>query len=309
MLYAPDNDRWILGAQKASLGCPGKASRRTPTEWTLLVADQLDYSAVLQYWDAAASSAAAASYMAHEQGLPQSCVEHRFARERTVVEPWLEGLTSSSSMLDVGCGAGAWTMLFAQRCRHVVGIDVSPKMLAGARTQLEGVQNVELIEGDALEAPIDGPFDGAFVGGVLMYLNRKDAVSLLKRLRERVPAGPIVLRESTVRRGVEVKNLDYHVVYRSPAEYSEIASEAGLTVTAVKRNRGYADMEIAVEMVNLARRIPALGRRDPAFVGRPVWRVLRGTAPISLGLLPRAVEALGIRWPHLTNHFMLLHSE
>jgi SAM-dependent methyltransferase len=212
-------------------------------------------------------------------------------------------------MLDVGCGAGAWTMLFAQQCRHVVGIDLSPNMLAAARGNLGAVENVELIEGDALEVPIEGSFDGAFIGGVLMYLNRQDAVRLLKRLGGVVPAGPIVLRESTVRRGVEVKNLDYHVVYRSPTEYAEIAAEAGLTVTAVERNRGYADMEVAVEMVNLARRIPVFARRDPAFVGRPLWRALRWTAPISLGVLPRSVEALGIRWPHLTNHFMLLHSE
>jgi SAM-dependent methyltransferase len=284
------------------------ALHRTPTG-SSLVADQLDYSAVRQYWDTAASSAAAASYMAHEQGLPESCVLHRLALERAVVEPWLDSLTRSSSMLDVGCGAGAWTLLFAQRYRRVVGIDVSPKMLAAARINLGGVENVELIAGDALGAPIEGPLDGAFVGGVLMYLNRKDAVSLLTRLRKLVRDGPIVLRESTVRRGVEVKNLDYHVVYRSPSEYAEIAAEAGLTVTAVERNQGYADMEIAVEMVNLARRIPAFGRRDPAFVGRPLWSVLRRTAPISLGLLPRSVEALGIRWPHLTNHFMLLRSE
>ncbi len=273
------------------------------------MADELDYSAVRQYWDAAASSAAAASYMAHEQGLPESCVRHRFARERAVVEPWLGGLTSSSSMLDVGCGAGAWTLLFAQRYRRVVGIDISPNMLAAARINLGGVENVELIVGDALGAPIEGPLDGVFVGGVLMYLNRSDAVRLLTRLRTLVPDGPIVLRESTVRTGVEVRNLDYHVVYRSPTEYAEIAAEAGLTVTAVERNRGYADMEVAVEMVNLARRIPAFGRRDPAFVGRPLWRALRWTAPLSLGLIPRSLGALGIRWPHLTNHFMLLHSK
>jgi SAM-dependent methyltransferase len=273
------------------------------------VAKQLDYLAVRQYWDEAASSAAAASYMAHEQGLPQSCVEHRFARERTIVEPWLDGLTNSSSILDVGCGAGAWTVLFAQDFRRVVGIDVSPNMLAAARKNLGDVDNVELIEGDALEVPLEGPFDGAFVGGVLMYLNREDAVLLLKRLRGLVPAGPIILRESTVRKGVEVKNLDYHVVYRSPTEYTEIAAEAGLKVTAVERNLGYADMEIAVEMVNLTRRIPMLGRRDPTFVGKPLWKALRWTAPISLGLFPRAVEALGLRWPHLTNHFILLDSE
>jgi ubiquinone/menaquinone biosynthesis C-methylase UbiE len=273
------------------------------------VADQLDYSAVRRYWDAAASDAAAASYMAHEQGLPQSCVRHRFSSERAIVDPWFEGLTSTSSLLDVGCGAGAWTTLFARRCRRVVGIDVSSEMLAAARAQLKDLGNVELIEGDALEVPLEGPFDGAFVGGVLMYMNRDDAVRLLARLRVLVPAGPIVLRESTVRSGVEVKNADYQVVYRSPSEYAAIAEDAGLRVKAVERNRGYADMEVAVEIVNLLRRIPAVGRRQPALVGRPLWHALRLTAPISLRLVPLAIEAAGINWPHLTNHFMSLEVE
>jgi ubiquinone/menaquinone biosynthesis C-methylase UbiE len=247
--------------------------------------------------------------MAHEQGLPLSCVRHRFARERAIVDPWFESLPSGSSFLDVGCGAGAWTTLFARRCRRVVGIDVSSKMLAAAGAQLEGLENVELIEGDALEVPLDGPFDGAFVGGVLMYMNRDDAVRLLARLRVLVPAGPIVLRESTVRSGVEVKNADYQVVYRSPSEYAAIAEDAGLRVKAVERNSGYADMEVAVEIVNLLRRIPAVGRRQPALVGRPLWHALRLTAPISLRLVPRAIEAAGINWPHLTNHFMSLEVE
>ena len=272
------------------------------------MASELDYSAVRRYWDSAASNAAAASYMAHEQGLPQSCVRHRFASERAIVDPWFEGLTSASSLLDVGCGAGAWTTLFARRCRRVVGIDLSSKMLAAAAAQLGGLGNVELIEGDALEVPLEGPFDGAFVGGVLMYMNRDDAVRLLARLRALVPTGPIVLRESTVRSGVEVKNADYQVVYRSPSEYGAIAKDAGLRVKAVERNRGYADMEVTVEIVNLIRRIPALGRRQPGLVGRPLWHAMRMTSPISLRLVPRAIEAAGLDWPHLTNHFMSLEA-
>jgi len=272
------------------------------------VAEQLDYAAVQSFWDAAATNAVAASYMAHEQGLPQSCVQHRFDGERTVLDSWFDSLTGDSSILDIGCGAGAWTMLFAQRHRRVVGIDMSPNMLAAARTQLGDTRNVELIEGNALLAPIEGTFDGAFVGGMLMYLNRGDAIRLLKRLRLLVPTGPIVLRETTVRRKVEVKNADYHVVYRTPADYEEMAAEAGLTVEAIKRNSGYADMEVAVELVNLARRIPVFGRRDPEFVGRPLWGALAMTKPITLRLLPRAIEAVGISWPHLTNHFMLLRN-
>lgn len=268
--------------------------------------EQVDYSAVREFWDTAATDAAAASYMAHEQGLPQSCVEHRFARERTVVESWFDGLASDSSVLDVGCGAGAWTTLFSQRYQRVVGVDMSPNMLAAARANLGGATNVELIEGNALLVPIEGSFDAAFVGGMLMYLNRADAVALLKRLRLLVPKGPIVLRETTVRSVSEVRNAEYHVIYRTPTEIKEMAAEAGSAVKTVERNRGYADMEVAVELVNTARRLPALARRDPELVGKPMWRALAMTKPITLGLVPRAVEAAGIAWPHLTNHFMLL---
>lgn len=268
--------------------------------------ERLDYEAVRRYWDRTAGTAAAASYMAHEQGLPQACVDDRFALEREVVERWFASLGPESAVLDLGSGSGAWTALFAQRYRRVVAIEQSAAMVADARERLRGTTNVELIEGDCLEVDIEGRFDGAFFGGMLMYLNRDDAVRLLARAAELVPDGPIVLRESGARARVEVRTGDYHVAYRSPAEYAAIAADAGLRVRAVERNRGYARMEVAVEVVNLVRRLPALKRRDPAFAGGPIWRALSATAPLTLELLPRAIRAAGIDWPHLTNHFLLL---
>ncbi len=268
--------------------------------------ERLDYEAVRRFWDRSAGTAAAASYMAHEQGLPQSCVDDRFALEREVVERWFADLGPESSVLDVGCGSGAWTALFAQRYGRVVGIEQSARMVADARERLQGETNVELIEGDCLQVPIEGRFQGAFFGGLLMYLNRDDAVRLLTRVAELVPDGRIILRESGARRRVEVKTGEYHVAYRSPDEYAAIAAEAGLSVRAVERNRGYARMEVAVEAVNFVRRLPLLKRRDPALVGVPIWRALSLTAPLSLELVPRGVRALGIDWPHLTNNFILL---
>ena len=179
-------------------------------------------------------------------------------------------------------------------------------MVADARERLRDMTNVELIEGDCLKAPIEGKFQGAFFGGMLMYLNRDDAVKLLTRVAKLVPDGRIILRESGGRSRVEMKTGDYHVAYRSPEEYAAIAAEAGLRVRAVKRNRGYARMEVAVEVVNLVRRLPMLKRRDPALVGGPVWRALRLTSPLSLELLPRAIQVAGIGWPHLSNNFILL---
>ena len=98
------------------------------------------------------------------------------------------------------------------------------------------------------------------------------------------------------------------MVYRSLREYEAVVAEAGLHVVAVERNRGYAHMEIAVALVNVARRLPPLARRDAAAVGVPLWRFLRATAPVTLELVPRTIVALGLDWPHLTNHFLLLEA-
>jgi SAM-dependent methyltransferase len=268
----------------------------------------LDYEVVRAYWEKAAHDAESASYMAHEQGLPRGCIEHRFALERAVVDRWFAGLGPAASVLDIGCGDGAWTEVFAQRYGRVVGVDASAGMLAAARRRLAGLGNVELVRGDALTVALDGEFQGVLLGGLLMYLDRADAVALLVRLAQLAPGGRIILRESGVRSGVEVHTGTYQVVYRSLQEYDAVAAEASLRVVAVERNRGYAHMEIAVALVNLARRLPPLARRDAVAVGGPLWRLLRATAPVSLELVPRVIGAAGLDWPHLTNHFLLLEA-
>jgi SAM-dependent methyltransferase len=267
---------------------------------------RLDYKLVRSYWEEAAHEAESASYMAHDQGLPRGCIEHRFALERAVVDRWFAGLGPTASVLDVGCGAGAWTELFAQRYGRVVGVDASAGMLAAARRRLAGQGNVELLRGDALTVALNGEFQGVLLGGLLMYLDRADAVALLVRLGRLAPRGRIILRESGIRSGIEVQTGTYQVVYRSLREYEAMAAEAALRVVAVERNRGYAHMEVTVALVNLARRLPPFARSDAAAVGGPLWRLLRATAPVALELIPRAIEAAGLDWPHLTNHFLLL---
>lgn len=271
--------------------------------------DNLDYHAVRAYWEAAAEDAESASYMAHDQGLPPDCIEHRFALEQAVIARWFAALGPTAAVLDIGCGAGAWTALFAQQYGRVVGVDASAGMLAAARRRLAGYGNVELVNGDALTAPLDGEFDGVLLGGLLMYLDRADAATLLGRLGRLAPNGRIILRESGVRSGVDVRTGDYQVVYRSVEEYRAIADDAGLSVVEVEHNRGYAHMEIAITLTEMLRRLPPLARREASAIGGPLWGVLRATAPISLELVPRALEAVGVKWPQLINSFLLLERD
>jgi 16S rRNA (adenine1518-N6/adenine1519-N6)-dimethyltransferase len=67
-------------------------------------------------------------------------------------------LSRDDIVLEAGAGFGFLTRLLAERCRKVVAFEVDPKLVQALRKQLAGLENVELVEGDILEAKIP-PFD------------------------------------------------------------------------------------------------------------------------------------------------------
>jgi 16S rRNA (adenine1518-N6/adenine1519-N6)-dimethyltransferase len=63
-------------------------------------------------------------------------------------------LSREDVVLEAGAGFGFLTRLLAERCRKVVAFEVDPKLVQALRKQLAGLENVELVEGDILEAKI-----------------------------------------------------------------------------------------------------------------------------------------------------------
>ncbi len=59
-------------------------------------------------------------------------------------------LTKDMTVLDIGCGAGVYTLALAEKVGKAVGFDLSPKMIqyAKERAQKTGAANVEFIAGD-----------------------------------------------------------------------------------------------------------------------------------------------------------------
>ena len=59
-------------------------------------------------------------------------------------------ITQDMSVLDVGCGAGAYSITLAGRAGQVVGVDFSPKMIAAAQSSAarEGIENVSFLQRD-----------------------------------------------------------------------------------------------------------------------------------------------------------------
>ncbi len=271
---------------------------------------RIDYTAVRRYFQAAGNNAAAtASYMAHEQNLPENSVRYRMRKEIATIADWLDAVPRAGRVLDLGCGAGTWTKIFADRYDRVVGIEQSPSMLAAARTRLAPFPSATIVEGDVRKDLPSGPFDLIFLGGLCMYLNDPDAVAILRSLKARLASGAsIVLRETTVAQGELTPRGDYQAVYRSVSIYKDLFREVGFPTFECRRNYAYTSMEVAVELVETRRKNLRFLPAQSPFLGAFTWYSLRAIAPLTFWLLPRVLSRLQIDWPRLQNHFFRLRA-
>lgn len=78
----------------------------------------------------------------------------------------LAGETSQMTVLDVGCGAGGYSIALAPYVERVVGCDLSPKMIEAARSRAQacGVDNVLFICADFAMCTFDTVRDEIFNG-------------------------------------------------------------------------------------------------------------------------------------------------
>ena len=271
---------------------------------------RIDYTVVRRYFQAAGSNAAAtASYMAHEQNLPENSVRYRLRKEIETIDDWLEAVPRAGRVLDLGCGAGTWTKIFSDRYDSVVGIEQSSSMAGAARTLLAPFPNATIVEGDVREDLPAGPFDLIFLGGLCMYLNDSDAVAILRSLKDRLAsAASIILRETTVPQGKVTPRGDYQAVYRNVSLYQDLFREAGFPTSEFRRNYAYTSMEVAVELVETRRKNLRFLPAQSPFLGALTWYSLRAIAPLTFSLLPRVLSRLQVKWPRLQNHFFRLRS-
>ena len=270
---------------------------------------QIDDAAVKRYFGGArGGTAATVSMMTHEHNLPASAARYRLHKEIRTTSDWLNAVHESGRVLDVGCGAGTWTEIFAKRYKTVIGIEQSSLMLKAARERVAHLSNAKILEGDGRHDLPEGSFDMIFLGGLCMYLNDHDVIELLRTLKSHlIEGGSIILRESTIHQGVFLSQGEYQAVYRNVNLYRQLFDSAGSFRVEVRRNYGYTNLVTAEELVNLRRKWLSFLPKDSTMLGSLTWWALRGTAPISFWALPQILSQLGIPWPKLQNHFFRLH--
>lgn len=81
--------------------------------------------------------------------------EDEFLKTLTEIYP----ITSDTTILDIGCGAGRYAIALAKIAKKVVGVDFSGKMIEYAEEGAEsaGVSNAEFVKYDWTEGSVDDP--------------------------------------------------------------------------------------------------------------------------------------------------------
>ena len=125
-----------------------------------------------------------------------------------VANPWSMGrLSPGERVLDLGSGAGTDSLVAAQMVGghgHVTGIDMTPEMLAKARSAAATMEvaNVEFVEGEVERLPFaDASFDVVVSNGVIDLVPDKDAV-FGELYRVLAPGGRMQIADVTIQNPV-----------------------------------------------------------------------------------------------------------
>lgn len=266
---------------------------------------QLNYDMVSRYWSAATPSILG-PYMMDGFGFPSSAGRFRFQSERRIVDRLIDDVVAHDCALDLGSGIGFWAEYFAERFTRVVAVEASVPLFESLKERCATSANVETILGDVMEFQPDDQYDLVFLGGMLMYLNEDDIVSLFQKVIASLQAGGMVVcRESTVRQGTTTREGDYQAVYRSVADYQRIFATCGLSIRKVQINAPYVVMQMGCEIIKKWKSVLPARLQCIPIVGRLVYGLLRLGYP----WITRVPESWGFEFPKLTNHFFVLYSE
>ena len=126
--------------------------------------------------------------------------------------------------------------MLEQGASRYVDVDLSDTMLDLARERLARfAEKVELVQGDFLETPIDGPFDVVMALGYFDYI--EDAPRHLRRMRELCKGSAVASFPRWTWTKGPIRKLRYEVINNCPIyDYTgdglrRMFAEAGFTAT------------------------------------------------------------------------------
>jgi len=180
------------------------------------------------------------------------------------------GEEEAALLVDLGTGTGRMLELFADRCAHGIGVDMSHEMLQLARANLEraGCRHCQVRQGDIFNLPYDNGFcDGVIVHQVLHYLpDAGAAVQEVARILK--PGGRVLIADFAPH---ELEFLREEHAHR----------RLGISSEQVERWAGDAGLDIVSQ-----RHLKPAGGADEGSLTVTIW-LARAPAPARKGTSAR----------------------
>ena len=236
-------------------------------------------------------------------GFPPAAGRFRFKAERDIVRRLVQALDRTGTVLDLGSGIGFWADEFARRFAKVVAVEASTTLCGALRARCAAQPHVRVVHGDALSFEPDDRYELVFLGGMLMYLNDREVIALLRKIVPALtPGGMILCRETTVREGVVTRTGEYQATYRSLAVYRRLFADCRLSVVHTELNVPYVLLQMGCELIKKWHAVAPRPLHGLDSLGRLVYWGLRLGNP----WITRAPDALRFQSPQWLNHFIVL---
>ncbi len=170
---------------------------------------------------------------------------------------------NGKTLLDLGCGTGRLTFVFAKKCKKVVGVDFATEMIKQAKLykNKNAAVNTEFYVSELQKYKTEEKFDIIYLGGVLMCINDTDVVEILNNIKNYLKPNGIVINRDTVsltdrrKHAKEFHDRTDFTFYRTITEVKEIFNQKYETFY-------YSETYPIVIALNLYKRLPDKLRRN-----------------------------------------------
>lgn len=157
------------------------------------------------------------------------------ARSRRALQRWtIDRLRADRPRyrvgVDLGCGNGEWTELFAPLCDELHACDVSPDFVAQTRARTAWHRAMSVEVSDLRRFPIPEGADFIYVGAALMYLPDREVAEVLARIAANAaPGAHVMIRDyCTFNLGLRTEYAGRHSIHRPASHLAELAASVGL---------------------------------------------------------------------------------
>src|SRR3989338_793385 len=118
------------------------------------------------FWDNAASR------YKYNQWEKSIVAEYDYASTKEILLEFLEP-NKTDYILEIGCGPGKWTNIISDKCKNIIGIDISGNMISEAKKTCKK-SNTKFIHTDFMRAEVCGGFDKIFAVRSFGYIHDKE---------------------------------------------------------------------------------------------------------------------------------------